>query len=92
MKINLLERLGLLPNGASSVTPATMTLSTTLILLAASLALTLLAGWRGAQPPDPRKEPRMIPWRFIMLAAAALALLLLIHLTTLFGAERAPWV
>ena len=34
----------------------------------------------------------MIPWRFIMLAGAALALLLLIHLTTLFGAERAPWV
>ena len=92
MKINLLERLGLLPNGASSVTPATMTLSTTLILLAASLGLTLLAGWRGARPPDPRKGPRMIPWRFIMLAGAALALLLLIHLTTLFGAERAPWV
>ena len=92
MKINLLERLGLLPNRASSATPAAMTLSTTLILLAASLGLTLLAGWRGARPPDPRKGPRMIPWRFIMLAGAALALLLLIHLTTLFGAERAPWV
>lgn len=92
MKINPLERFALLPEALSSATPAAMTLSMTLILLAASLALTLLAGWRGARPPDPRKGPRMIPWRFLMLAGAALALLLLIHLTTLFGAERAPWV
>jgi hypothetical protein len=27
-----------------------------------------------------------------MLGAAAVAMLLLIHLATLFGAERAPWV
>ena len=34
----------------------------------------------------------LAPWRFMMIGAAAVALLLLIHLTTLFGAVRAPWV
>jgi len=69
-----------------------MALTPTLILLALALAATVFAGWRGARPPDPRRGPRMIPWRFLMILAAALALLLLIHLSTLFGAVRAPWV
>jgi hypothetical protein len=33
-----------------------------------------------------------MPWRFLMVGAAAIAMLLLIHLATLFGAERAPWI
>ena len=49
-------------------------------------------GWRGARPPNPLRGPRMVPWRFLMIGAAALALLLLIHLATLLGAQRAPWV
>ncbi len=69
-----------------------MDLTVTLILLAAALGATLFCGWRGARPPDPMKGPRMIPWRFLMIGAAALALLLLIHLATLLGAQRAPWV
>lgn len=69
-----------------------MDLTVTLILLAAALAATVLCGWRGARPPDPMRGPRMIPWRFLMIGAAALALLLLIHLATLLGAQRAPWV
>ena len=69
-----------------------MDLNATLILLVAALAVMVFAGWRGAQPPNPFKGPRMTHWRFIMLGAAALALLLLIHLATLFGAERAPWI
>ena len=69
-----------------------MDLTVTLILLAAAVAAIVLCGWPGARPPDPPRGPRMVPWRFLMIGAAALALLLLIHLATLLGAQRAPWV
>jgi len=69
-----------------------MSLTTTLILLALTLAVMVFTGWRGARPPDPLKGPRMMPWRFLMVGSAAIAMLLLIHLATLFGAERAPWI
>jgi len=69
-----------------------MDLVTTLALLGGALAVMVFAGWRGARPPDPLRGPRMAPWRFLMLLSGAAALLLLIHLATLFGAERAPWV
>lgn len=69
-----------------------MTLTTTLILLSAAVAVMVFCGWRGARAPDPFTGPRMIPWRFLMIGAAAVAMLLLIHLATLFGAARAPWV
>ena len=42
-----------------------------LILLGVALAMMLFCGWRGARPPDPMKGPRMMPWRFIMIGAAA---------------------
>ena len=69
-----------------------MSLTTTLVLLGVALAVTVFCGWRGARPPDPFKGPRLMPWRFLMVGAAAIAMLLLIHLATLFGAERAPWI
>lgn len=69
-----------------------MSLTTTLVLLGVALAVMVFCGWRGARPPDPLKGPRLMPWRFLMIGAAAIALLLLIHLATLFGAERAPWI
>lgn len=69
-----------------------MDLRLTLILLAASLALTVFSGWRGAQPPNLLKGPRMIPWRFLMIMGAALVMLLVIHLGTLAGAPRPDWV
>jgi hypothetical protein len=65
-----------------------MSLSVTLILLVAALAIAVFAGWRGARPPDLMKGPRMVPWRFIMLLAGALVFLLVIHLGTLVGAPR----
>ena len=79
-------------DGASAATSRAMDLTLTLILLAASLALTVFAGWRGAQPPNLIKGPRMVPWRFLMVMGAALAMLLLIHLATLGGMTRADWV
>lgn len=79
-------------NGAPAATSRAMDLTLTLILLAASLALTVFAGWRGAQPPNLIKGPRMVPWRFLMVMGAALVMLLLIHLATLGGMTRADWV
>ena len=52
----------------------------TLILLVASMAVVVFAGWRGSRPTDITRGPRMMPWRFIMLLAAALVFFLLIHL------------
>ena len=43
------------------------------LILDAALALAALAafaGWRGARPPDPRRGPRLAPWRLLMLLAA----------------------
>ena len=79
-------------DGAPAATSRAMDLTLTLILLAADLALTVFAGWRGAQPPNLIKGPRMVPWRFLMVMGAALAMLLLIHLATLGGMTRADWV
>jgi hypothetical protein len=47
-----------------------------LALAAACTALAIFAGWRGAQPPNPMKGPRLIPWRLIMVTSAAAAFLL----------------
>ena len=61
-----------------------MSMTLTLSLLAGALLVGVFSGWRGARPSDFLK-PRMVPWRFIMLLAGALAFLLLIHLGTLLG-------
>ncbi len=64
-----------------------MTLSVTLGLIAAFLAIAVFAGWRGAQPPDPLKGVRMAPYRLIMVTAAAAVLILLVHLVNLLGVK-----
>ena len=64
-----------------------MTLSVTLGLIAASLAIAVFAGWRGAQPPDPLKGVRMAPYRLIMVTAAAAVLILMVHLVNLLGVK-----
>lgn len=62
-----------------------MSLSVTLALIAAAVALTVFAGWRGARPWDPRKGVRMIPWRIIMLLSATSVVILAVHLAALLG-------
>ncbi len=62
-----------------------MNLSATLAAMAAFIALTLFAGWRGSRPPDLLKGPRMMPWRLIMVTSAAVVLVLLVHLASLLG-------
>ncbi len=65
-----------------------MSVTLTLILMAAAIASTVFCGWRGAQPPHPLKV-RMAPWRFLMLLSASLVVFLLIHLAWSFSG-RAP--
>ena len=62
-----------------------MSFPTTLAIAAALLALAAFAGWRGARPSNPLKGPRMIPWRMIMLLAAACSMPMLVHLLNLMG-------
>ncbi|WP_300575681.1 hypothetical protein [Phenylobacterium sp.] len=71
-------------------TASQMELSLTLAAGAALLALTLFAGWKGAQPPDFRRGPRLIPYRFIMLLGAAGLIVILVHLVNLMGVSTGP--
>ncbi|MDY6923907.1 MAG: hypothetical protein SWI22_08120 [Pseudomonadota bacterium] len=62
----------------------------TLALLAAVVALMVFAGWRGSRPSQPHLGVRMIPWRFVMILAVPLALLLVVHLAALAGVLPPP--
>jgi hypothetical protein len=62
-----------------------MDLTATLVSLALAALVCAAAGWRGARPPDLQRGPRMVPYRVIMVAAAAAALLMLVHLANLAG-------
>jgi len=62
-----------------------MDLRTALTLSGACMALGVFAGWRGAQPPNPMKGPRMVPWRFLMVLAATGALIFGIAAAQLAG-------
>ena len=62
-----------------------MSLTVTLVLLAAAIALAVFAGWRGARPSQPHLGIRMVPWRFIMILAAAVVVVLVVHLAALLG-------
>lgn len=60
-----------------------MSWTPTLILTALAVIAGGVCGWRGAQPPDPRRGPRLFPWRFVMLLCAACAFYLLTHMISL---------
>ncbi|HET6971891.1 MAG TPA: hypothetical protein VFH92_12240 [Phenylobacterium sp.] len=51
--------------------------TTALTVGGACAAMAAFAGWRGSRPPNLRKGPRLIPWRLIMLLAAAGAVAML---------------
>ncbi|MBF0664819.1 MAG: hypothetical protein IR159_04635 [Brevundimonas sp.] len=68
-----------------------MSMTVTLALLAAVIALAVFAGWRGARPSQPHRGVRMIPWRLIMVTSAFAAFVLLVHLAALLGLpQRSP--
>lgn len=45
------------------------------------------AGWRGARAPDLTRGPRLIPWRLLMVLAAAVAMLGIVHAANMLGIE-----
>jgi hypothetical protein len=47
-----------------------------------------VSGYMGARMPDPKRGPRMLPWRFMMLLATLMTLMLIVHLLTLLGLKR----
>ncbi|HEX7886914.1 MAG TPA: hypothetical protein VF474_13140 [Phenylobacterium sp.] len=48
-------------------------------------ALAAFAGWRGARPPNFTRGPRLIPWRAIMVFAAAAAIIVLVQVEQASG-------
>lgn len=64
-----------------------MSLTLTLILMAATGLAFALCAWRSGRPSDPARGPRMIPWTTLCIALAVLMLLLLAHLLSYFGIE-----
>ena len=62
-----------------------MGLQLTLAIGIAAVALAVLFGWLGARPFDPRRGPRMAPWRLLMALCATAALLMIVHLANLMG-------
>ena len=62
-----------------------MDMTLTLAVMAGFAGLAVFAGWRGARPPNPHKGPRLMPWRFIMLLAAAGTLPMIVHVLNLLG-------
>jgi hypothetical protein len=57
----------------------------TLGLMGVLLALGVFCAWRGARPFDPRRGPRLVPYRFLMVLCGAIFLYLAAHLLTLLG-------
>lgn len=67
-----------------------MSLPLTLALIVATVGLAVFAGWRGAQPSQPHRGVRMMPWRFIMVLSGAVVFLLVVHLAALLGMPQPP--
>ena len=57
----------------------------TIVVAVSAALLAALFGWLGARKPDPARGPRLAPYRFLMLASAAVALMTTVHLLNLAG-------
>jgi hypothetical protein len=60
-----------------------VTVPVTATLAALCLLLTVLFGWRGARAARPHAEPRLTPWRLLMLVAFTGMVAMLVHLVNL---------
>ncbi|HWA61785.1 MAG TPA: hypothetical protein VG939_10440 [Caulobacteraceae bacterium] len=60
-----------------------MGLELTAALAAAALAIALFCGWMGARPTKVLGQPRLVPWRFLMMLAFAFLVAVLVHLVAL---------
>jgi uncharacterized protein (DUF983 family) len=57
----------------------------TLVVLGAASIVLAVAFWRDHRPRTDSLNVRWVPWRFIMLLAAAIILFCLVHLVNLGG-------
>ena len=57
----------------------------TIAITIAAASIAALFGWLGARKPDPARGPRLAPYRFLMLVAAAVVLMMIVHLVNLAG-------
>lgn len=57
----------------------------TVILTCIASALTIFCGYMGQRPMNPKRGPRMVPWRFLMLLLVIVAMMLGGHVLTLLG-------
>ena len=64
-----------------------MDMPVTLAAAAVCLSLAVLCGWRGAQPLNIHKGPRLMPWRPLMVLLAVVFLMLLAHAANLLGVQ-----
>jgi len=62
----------------------------TLILFGVASVLAIFCGYMGQRPMDLKRGPRMVPWRFFMLMMVLVALLMAVHLRSLFGFAPPP--
>lgn len=62
-----------------------MDIRATAAAIAALLVVAVFCGWRGAQPSNPVKGPRLFPYRPVMALATTGALIFLVHLVNLLG-------
>ena len=57
----------------------------TLAGMAGLILIAALCGWMGARPINPVKGPKLVPWRFLMVLAGAVAWLVGRHALSLAG-------
>ena len=62
-----------------------MDMIVTIAVAAGAALLAALFGWLGARKPDPARGPRLAPYRFLMVASAAIVLMMVVHLANLAG-------
>lgn len=60
-----------------------VSLAVTVSIAAVAALLAVLFGWLGARKPDPARGPRLAPYRFLMLASAAVVLTMIVQLVNL---------
>jgi len=63
-----------------------MSLPVTFAILIPAALLFAYGSWKSAQPADPLK-PRLVPWRPVMIIAAVVALVMLVHVVNTLGFE-----
>ncbi len=67
-----------------------LSLPLTASLLIIAALFTALCGYMGGRTLKAHEGPRMVPWRFLMILAFTVALLMIVHLLSLFGIQTKP--